>query len=146
MSVECEIERFLWSNRIPNPINLTLTEKQKYNPLKDRPMSEPKVPVYETKVLTIDTGAVKKTGTGSGGGDGGGNGRSVRQHLRRGHIRRLKSGNLWVQSCVVGSDKNGIITKNIPTQNSISDMKLAFILLIGASLITKALTSPFVAR
>jgi len=30
-SVECEIERFLWSNRIPNPINLTLTEKQKYN-------------------------------------------------------------------------------------------------------------------
>ena len=88
------------------------TEKQKYNPLKDRPMSEPKVPVYETKVLTIDTGAVKKTGTGSGGGDGGGNGRSVRQHLRRGHIRRLKSGNLWVQSCVVGSDKNGIITKS----------------------------------
>ena len=84
------------------------TEKQKYNPLKDRPMSEPKVPVYETKVLTIDTGAVKKTGTGSGGG----NGCAVRQHLRRGHIRRLKSGNVWVQSCVVGSDKNGIITKS----------------------------------
>lgn len=34
-----------------------------------------------------------------------------RQHLRRGHIRRLEKGNIWVNSCIVGSAELGVINK-----------------------------------
>lgn len=37
---------------------------------------------------------------------------SPRVHLRRGHIRRLPSGNIWIQPCVVGNKKNGMVVKN----------------------------------
>jgi hypothetical protein len=37
---------------------------------------------------------------------------SPRQHLRRGHIRRLPGGNIWVQSCVVGDAAKGFLRKD----------------------------------
>ena len=37
---------------------------------------------------------------------------SPRQHLRRGHIRRLESGNIWVNACVVGNSEKGVIKKS----------------------------------
>ena len=65
-----------------------------------------KLPIYETKFLTIRQ-TVKEYSK---------NGivtyhASPRQHLRRGHIRRLESGNIWVNSCVVGDSSKGVIEK-----------------------------------
>ena len=68
-----------------------------------------KLPMYETKVLTIDT--TEKEYIGSSGGSGRSHA-SPRQHLRRGHIRKLESGNIWVNSCVVGSAENGRLDKS----------------------------------
>ncbi|MFK5894255.1 MAG: hypothetical protein QM504_13620 [Pseudomonadota bacterium] len=43
----------------------------------------------------------------------GGTHASPRVHLRRGHIRQLSTGNqIWVQPCVVGDKKSGVIHKN----------------------------------
>ncbi|MEO3722889.1 hypothetical protein, partial [Lacticaseibacillus paracasei] len=61
---------------------------------------------YETKCLTIK--ATQKQGTGTRTGTH----ESPRQHLRRGHIRRLESGNIWVNACVVGSSEKGVIKKS----------------------------------
>lgn len=38
--------------------------------------------------------------------------RSPREHLRRGHIRRLPSGNVWVQACIVNAGVGGKIHKD----------------------------------
>ena len=66
-----------------------------------------KAPIYETRYLTLKT--TKKESF--GGGDGTSSHKSPKQHLRRGHIRRLEKGNIWVNSCVVGDASNGIIDK-----------------------------------
>lgn len=67
-----------------------------------------KLPIYETKILTIKAPEVVSGKTSNGGGTHA----SPRQHLRRGHIRRLPDCNIWVNSCVVGSVENGIIEKS----------------------------------
>lgn len=67
-----------------------------------------KLPIYETKFLTIKQSSansmrqyqsmeVDRN--------------SPRQHLRRGHIRRLPDKNVWVNSCVVGNQSLGVIDK-----------------------------------
>jgi len=67
-----------------------------------------KLPLYETRVLVVKTPQnIKKCQFG-----GGGTHASPRQHLRRGHIRRLPSGNVWVNSCVVGDPRKGRINKS----------------------------------
>lgn len=68
-----------------------------------------KLPIYETKVLTIKPNRdIRETRSTFGYERNG-----PRQHLRRGHIRRLSSGeNTWVQSCVVGSLLKGHIDKS----------------------------------
>lgn len=65
-----------------------------------------KLPIFETRILTIDS--LKTNGHGIG---YGGTHSSPRQHLRRGHIRRLPDKNVWVNSCVVGRAETGIIEK-----------------------------------
>jgi hypothetical protein len=68
-----------------------------------------KLPLWETKCLVVDTGDVLegKTGTRYVGRSG------PRQHLRRGHIRRIGDGrNVWVQACVVGAKAKGEIEKS----------------------------------
>lgn len=67
-----------------------------------------KLPFYDTKVLTIKAPIIKKDNKKRNAG----NGVSPRQHLRRGHIRRLADRNIWVNACVVGSQKNGVINKS----------------------------------
>ncbi len=37
--------------------------------------------------------------------------RSPREHLRRGHIRRLDTGNIWVSACIVAAGADGRIQK-----------------------------------
>lgn len=66
-----------------------------------------KLPLYETRILTIKTTELKHTA-----GKQGASHASPRQHLRRGHIRRLESGNVWVNSCIVGDPAKGIIKKS----------------------------------
>lgn len=65
-----------------------------------------KLPIYETRILTIETGKQTKAGICLGGSHS-----SPRQHLRRGHIRRLPDKNVWVNPCVVGRAENGVIDK-----------------------------------
>lgn len=43
--------------------------------------------------------------------DQGGSHRSPREHLRRGHIRRLSTGNVWVNSTIVNHGNHGKINK-----------------------------------
>lgn len=66
-----------------------------------------KLPLYETKILTLKTPQAISQGQ-----PGGGTHASPRQHLRRGHIRRLPSGNIWVNPCVVGDPSKGKIDKS----------------------------------
>lgn len=64
------------------------------------------LPFDSYKVLMVG-GVVAGTGA------GGGSHRSPREHLRRGHIRRLETGAIWVNAHVVGSRKaGGKITKD----------------------------------
>ncbi len=65
-----------------------------------------KLPFYETHILVVDG---KSSGSHSSNGQ---TGITVRQHLRRGHIRKHPTaGNIWVNACVVGSAENGKIEK-----------------------------------
>lgn len=68
-----------------------------------------KLPLYETRRLVINvplSSTSDKTGSSS---DRSG----PREHLRRGHIRRLQDERkIWVQSCVVGHRELGLINKS----------------------------------
>lgn len=65
------------------------------------------LPLISYKVLTLDA----ESGGGNGR-PGGGTHLSPRAHLRRGHIRRLPSGNIWVNATVVKGGSNGIVLKD----------------------------------
>lgn len=82
---------------------------QEASPKNDNRIKSGKLPFYETKFLTINAtgskGKDNKTGVK-------GSHASPRQHLRRGHIRRLETGNIWVNSCVVGDATIGKIKKD----------------------------------
>lgn len=66
-----------------------------------------KTPFFTYKVLVIDTKAsTPKTA------DQGGSHASPRQHLRRGHIRRLPKGQIWINSMVVGRGNAGFVQKD----------------------------------
>jgi hypothetical protein len=69
----------------------------------------------EYHVLTIN-----RTSTDVGVGLGGGSHRSPREHLRRGHIRRLPHGNIWVNSTVVNPNVGGKINKVYELQGEIA--------------------------
>lgn len=74
-----------------------------------RRIKDGKLPIYETKILTVDTSAHHNEKLGMTVTDRA----SVRQHLRRGHIRRHPTaGNIWVQACVVGYSELGVINKS----------------------------------
>ncbi len=67
-----------------------------------------KIPIYATKTLSIVVPATAQR-TASQQGDR----NSPRQHLRRGHVRRLQDDRqIWVNSCAVGSSGLGRIDKS----------------------------------
>jgi len=73
----------------------------------ERRIKAGKLPIYETKVLTLKVNETVKQGERTGFSHA-----SPRQHLRRGHIRRHPTaGNIWVNNCVVGSAEKGFIEK-----------------------------------
>jgi len=86
--------------------NITTENHQDPSPKNARRIAKGKLPIYETKILVVSV-AKPQTNVGAGAGHS-----SPRQHLRRGHIRRLPIGNIWVNSCVVGDAKKGIIGKS----------------------------------
>lgn len=87
--------------------NVTTANYQDASPANEKRVKAGKLPFYETKMLVIDT----HSGASGKSGNGGGSHTSPRQHLRRGHVRRLESGNIWVNSCVVGDPNKGRIDK-----------------------------------
>ena len=67
-----------------------------------------KLALYETRVLVVRVGDVAHA-IGAPVGDRNG----PREHLRRGHVRRLPDGRkTWVQACVVGSRALGVVRKS----------------------------------
>jgi hypothetical protein len=68
-----------------------------------------KLPIYETRVLTVDVPGKAGTGIGKG---AVGERAGPREHLRRGHIRRLQDGRkVWVSAAVIGAGNAGKIDK-----------------------------------
>lgn len=61
--------------------------------------------LYAYKVLTLNGEASKSEALG-------GTHASPRTHLRRGHIRRLPKGNIWVNACMVHGKTPGIVHKD----------------------------------
>ena len=70
-------------------------------------INQGKLPFYETYTLVIDSKEITESSNTFGGTH-----RSPRQHLRRGHIRRLPTKKVWVNSAIIGNSKNGIIQKD----------------------------------
>lgn len=64
--------------------------------------------LFETKHLVLKRPAVSSKSSS----EVLGRGNSPRAHLRRGHIRRLPKGNIWVNACAVGDVKNGFLHKD----------------------------------
>jgi hypothetical protein len=65
------------------------------------------LPFDSYHILTIDVPGKAGEGTGTGGH------RSPREHLRRGHIRRLADGRrVWVNATIVSAGHGGVVTKD----------------------------------
>lgn len=75
----------------------------------ERRVKAGKLPIYETHVLVINPAKSKNSFDKN---KGNSDRNSPRQHLRRGHIRRLPDKNVWVNSCLVGSAENGRLDKS----------------------------------
>lgn len=69
--------------------------------------SKGKIPFFTHKILTIDPSSSDNNQPSKGGSHS-----SPRIHLRRGHIRRLPTKNVWVNSCVVGDKSKGMVSKD----------------------------------
>jgi hypothetical protein len=72
--------------------------------LNKRKLKRGKLPIYEYHILVLKRrvkAAVPLGGTSE----------SPRVHLRRGHIKRRKTGSFWWQPCVVGDPKRGVVEK-----------------------------------
>lgn len=66
-----------------------------------------KQPLYSYKTLHLSIPDMARNG-----GAGAGTHASPRVHLRRGHIRRLESKSVWVNPCVVGDKRSGVVMKD----------------------------------
>jgi hypothetical protein len=67
-----------------------------------------KGPLFQTKRLEIIAPISRSANTVPSGG----NRQPPRAHLRRGHIRRLPTGNIWINACTVGELQNGFLHKD----------------------------------
>lgn len=99
--------------------NVSTDIYQEEHKANEKRIKKGKLPFYETKTLVVYT----HKSTGARQHNEKGPQASRRQHLRRGHIRRLKSGNVWVNSCVVGDPEQGNIRKKYQVKNIIKGME-----------------------
>lgn len=86
--------------------NVSMANYQDQSPSNDKRIKAGKIPIYETKMLVVNTSYVSGKSVSRDGSHA-----SPRQHLRRGHIRRLEGRNIWVNACVVGDATKGVINK-----------------------------------
>lgn len=93
-----------------NCSNVTVRSIPASEPLNRKRVASGNEPFSGYHVLELfDSGTDK---TGATGGAGGAHA-SPRQHLRRGHIRRLSENrSIWVNSCVIGDPNRGVIMKD----------------------------------
>lgn len=96
-------------------VSTTTLQNRPRKKTKGKRKNKPPYQMYETKVLTINTPRVINSGPPQRTGK---KHASPRQHLRRGHIRRLKDRKIWVNSCVVGT--KGFINKSYKVKNKLS--------------------------
>ena len=109
VSLEELLEALSCTNVHHSPINKVDAGKNA------RRVRDGKLPIYETRFLWIDAPGNRSGGAAIGSVDRSG----PRQHLRRGHIRRLAGGKrTWVNSCVVGSPALGSIEKSYGIRNA----------------------------
>lgn len=95
---------FLLALRCSNVEQKVITPSQ----LKRQISSGRGVPAFEYRILTIKPRKADKSRTATASAHA-----SPRLHWRRGHVRRLPSGNLtWVTSCMVGDSVAGTIDKD----------------------------------
>jgi hypothetical protein len=81
--------------------------------LNERRVRSGKLPLLETRVLTVTVPGRKASGNGAGIADRA----SPRQHLRRGHPRNYQNGTrLWIPSTVVGDASRGSVRKTYRLQ------------------------------
>lgn len=66
-----------------------------------------KIPLFTHKILSLNDKPMGESKASKGGTHA-----SPSMHLRRGHIRNLKDRHIWVNSCVVGKEKDGVVVKS----------------------------------
>ena len=84
---------------VPAPAKLNKSRIKKGNP-----------PLFDYKVLTVDTKAAKATSKAQASNNEPSH--TKREHLRRGHIRRYESKTIWVNPCVIGDKNKGSLKKS----------------------------------
>jgi hypothetical protein len=90
--------------------NVRTATLQEASPANARRVRDGKLPILETRVLTIDVPVAKGAGARAG---AMGDRASPREHLRRGHIRELPDGRrIWVSPAVIGAGNQGRINKS----------------------------------
>ena len=89
-----------------NCSNVEVTEVAEPKFLNKKRLKKGKVPIYSYKTLVLKTRKQRLLTNGHGTHE------SPRIHLRRGHIKRRKTGNFWWEPCVVGDRARGIVVKD----------------------------------
>ena len=95
------VARFL---AVLNCSNVEVSEIEGPEKLNKKRRKKGNVPIYSYKTLVLKT-RNQRLAAGNGTHD------SPRVHLRRGHIKRRKTGDFWWQPCVVGDRKKGVVMK-----------------------------------
>lgn len=76
-----------------------------------RKIAQGKIPSYDWRTVVIEPTAPRRDALG-------GTHASPRQHDRRGHLRRLRSGrNVWVKPCKVGDPNKGVVFHDYEWRN-----------------------------
>jgi len=96
------LSRFL---SVLNCSNVELIEVDGPKFLNKKRQKKGKVPIYSYKTIVLKT-RQQRLSTGNRTNE------SPRIHLRRGHIKRRKTGSFWWQPCVVGDRKKGVVMKD----------------------------------
>lgn len=89
-----------------NCSNVEVTEIAEPKILNRKRLKNRKVPIYSYKTLVLKSRQQRLVTNGYGTHE------SPRIHLRRGHIKRRKTGNFWWEPCVIGDRVRGIIIKD----------------------------------
>lgn len=88
------------------------TTRKATNVVNQKRIRKGKLPLYEAKELVLKVPNKNGGNHTSKDDDGEDNEKGhKRMHLRRGHIRRLSSGNIWVNAHIVGKRENGALDK-----------------------------------